>query len=50
MSEEKQKQKQQTSKPVSGKGSRPRSGYNEKYREEWERIFRKTKTDNKLIN
>jgi hypothetical protein len=38
---------QSSSKPVStnGKGSKPRSGYNKKYRDNWEEIFRKEKKD-----
>lgn len=35
-------------KPIqNGKGSRPRSGYNDKYRDNWDKIFRKNKVDTK---
>ena len=30
--------------PTQGKGDKPRSGYNQKYRDNWDEIFRKPKS------
>ena len=41
----KDKQQKSSKPPSQGKGSRPRSGYNQKYRDNWEEIFRKGKKE-----